>query len=246
MTNLKTHIRAHSLLASALLWGALSALWGCSSDAPPTAAAIHQRDSLPVMTTLGVSKLISDSGVIRYKVIAERWDIYDQTKPPRQEFPHGIFLQQFDEKFHVSLYLTADTAYCYNQTLWKLRGRVFARNAKGATFSSEELYWDMVKRIHAHAQEQRQQASGQRRRHGTERHRAHASGPDEAPQHERTLTLRHRLRDNRHTGTPTPASQKGLWQRKKHFLEKKREVSCLFTIFVGLLLLQIKKNNYKK
>lgn len=82
------------------------------------------------MTTLGVSKLISDSGVIRYKVIAERWDIYDQTKPPRQEFPHGIFLQQFDEKFHVSLYLTADTAYCYNQTLWKLRGRVFARNAK--------------------------------------------------------------------------------------------------------------------
>lgn len=147
MTNLKTHIRAHSLLASALLWGALSALWGCNSDAPPTAAAIHQRDSLPVMTTLGVSKLISDSGVIRYKVIAERWDIYDQTKPPRQEFPHGIFLQQFDEKFHVSLYLTADTAYCYNQTLWKLRGRVFARNAKGATFSSEELYWDMDKHI---------------------------------------------------------------------------------------------------
>lgn len=99
------------------------------------------------MTTLGVSKLISDSGVIRYKVIAERWDIYDQTKPPRQEFPHGIFLEQFDDKFHVSLYMTADTAYCYDQTLWKLRGRVFARNANGATFSSEELYWDMDKHI---------------------------------------------------------------------------------------------------
>lgn len=147
MTNLKKHIRACSLVPCLLLCGALTTVWGCSSDAPPTAAAIHQRDSLPVMTTLGVSKLISDSGVIRYKVIAERWDIYDQTKPPRQEFPHGIFLEQFDDKFHVSLYMTADTAYCYDQTLWKLRGRVFARNAKGATFSSEELYWDMDKHI---------------------------------------------------------------------------------------------------
>lgn len=147
MTNLKKHIRACSLIPCLLLCGALTTVWGCSSDAPPTAAAIHQRDSLPVMATLGVSKLISDSGVIRYKVIAERWDIYDQTKPPRQEFPHGIFLEQFDDKFHVSLYMTADTAYCYDQTLWKLRGRVFARNAKGATFSSEELYWDMDKHI---------------------------------------------------------------------------------------------------
>ena len=125
----------------------LAALWSCTSDAPPTAAAVRQRDSLPVMTTWGVSKLISDSGVVRYKLIAERWDIYDLTNPPRQEFPHGIFLEQYDDKFNVSLHLTADTAYCYNQTLWKLRGRVFARNAQGATFSSEELYWDMDKHI---------------------------------------------------------------------------------------------------
>ena len=110
----------------------LAALWSCTSDAPPTAAAVRQRDSLPVMTTWGVSKLISDSGVVRYKLIAERWDIYDLTNPPRQEFPHGIFLEQYDDKFNVSLHLTADTAYCYNQTLWKLRGRVFARNAAKA------------------------------------------------------------------------------------------------------------------
>ena len=62
----------------------LAALWSCTSDAPPTAAAVRQRDSLPVMTTWGVSKLISDSGVVRYKLIAERWDIYDLTNPPRQ------------------------------------------------------------------------------------------------------------------------------------------------------------------
>lgn len=118
-------------------------VFACGNDAPPMAGAIHKRDSLPLMTTYGVSKLISDSGVIRYKIIAEQWDIYDKTNPPRQAFPKGIFLEQFDENMRISLYLTADTAYCYNQNLWELRGRVFVRNTKGTTFRTEELFWDM-------------------------------------------------------------------------------------------------------
>lgn len=103
------------------------------------------------MVTTGVSKLISDSGIIRYKIVAEEWEVYDQTSPPRQVFPKGIFLQRFDEKFHVDLSVTADTAYCYNQNLWELRGRVFVRNIKNETFSTEELYWDMGKHeIYSH------------------------------------------------------------------------------------------------
>ncbi len=105
--------------------------------------ALKNRDSLPVMTTYGVSKLISDSGIIRYKIVTEEWQIYDRTNPPRHEFLKGLFLEQFDEKFHVTMYLTADTAYWFNQELWLLRGRVFMKNINGRTFSTEELYWDM-------------------------------------------------------------------------------------------------------
>ncbi len=97
------------------------------------------------MVTKGVSKLISDSGVIRYKIVAEEWAVYDQTNPPRQVFPKGIFLERFNEKFKVDLSVTADTAYCYNQNLWELRGRVFVRNIKNETFATEELFWDMQK-----------------------------------------------------------------------------------------------------
>ena len=123
----------------------------CTSEAPPMAAAITVRDSLPVMITKGVSKLISDSGVIRYKIVAEEWEVYDMTHPPRQVFPKGLFLERFDEKFNVDLHVTADTAYCYNQNLWELRGRVFVRNIRGETFSTEELYWDMEKHeIYSH------------------------------------------------------------------------------------------------
>ena len=119
--------------------------YACSNDAPPMASAIRNRQSQAVMSTYGVSKLISDSGVIRYKIIAEQWDVYDQSTPPKQSFPKGLFLEKFDEKFHVELFITADTAYCYDQNLWELRGRVFIRNTNGVSFSTEELFWDMGK-----------------------------------------------------------------------------------------------------
>ena len=119
---------------------------GCSADAPPQGAAVRNRDSLPMMVTYGVSKLISDSGVTRYKILTEEWKVYDKTHPPRQEFVKGIFLQRFDDQFKPNLYITADTAYWYNQNLWKLRGRVRVRNKEnGTTYTSQELYWDMDK-----------------------------------------------------------------------------------------------------
>ena len=55
----------------ALLTVMAGLLLACSDGQPPSANAIKQRDSASVMTTYGVSKLISDSGLIRYKVVAE-------------------------------------------------------------------------------------------------------------------------------------------------------------------------------
>lgn len=121
-----------------------AAVTSCTDEAPPTGAAVGNRDSAAVMTTYGVSKMISDSGVMRYKIVAEEWRVFDKTRPPRQEFPKGIFLQRYDEHFNPDLFITADTAFCYNQNLWELRGRVYVRNkATGTTFRTEKLFWDM-------------------------------------------------------------------------------------------------------
>lgn len=96
------------------------------------------------MVSHGVSKLISDSGINRYKVITEEWAVYDQTTPPRQDFLKGILLLRFDNKMKVDMQITADTAYWYDQSLWELRGRVFVNNeASQTTYRSEQLYWDM-------------------------------------------------------------------------------------------------------
>ena len=118
-------------------------LSSCESDKPPIAPAIKMRDSISVMTTYGVSKLISDSGLIRYKIVAEEWKVYDKTNPPRQTFEKGLLLEKFNEQFHIEMYLTADTAFWYNQSLWELRGRVCVWNEGGTEFHSELLFWDM-------------------------------------------------------------------------------------------------------
>ena len=104
---------------------------------------MRNRDSLPVMVTYGVSKLISDSGVVRYKIISEEWLVFDRTHPPRQEFRKGVLLQRYDDRLNVDLYITADTAYWYNQSLWELRGRVRVRNCPiGDLIPVNQLYWD--------------------------------------------------------------------------------------------------------
>ncbi len=120
-------------------------LLSCNSDKPPMAPAVHMRDSIPVMTTYGVSKLISDSGVIRYKVVTEEWNVYDRTSPTKQTFMKGLLLEKFNQNFHIEMYVTADTAYWYDQNLWELRGRVCVWNNEGTIFNSELLYWDMTR-----------------------------------------------------------------------------------------------------
>ena len=106
------------------------------------APAVNENDSLPFLTAHGISNLISDSGVISYKIVAEDWFIY--TEPQSQwYFPKGLFLEKFDTTFHVNWYVQSDTAYCHNNRTWELRGRVVVLNREGDLFETEELFWDM-------------------------------------------------------------------------------------------------------
>lgn len=115
----------------------------CQEAVEHTAGAIRDRDSVAVMTSLGVNTLISDSGIIKYRIVTERWEVNQNKKPSRWTFDKGLFLEQFDEKFHVQSYIQCDTAYYYDQKrLWELRSRVRILTKDGLRFLSERLYWD--------------------------------------------------------------------------------------------------------
>ena len=118
-------------------------LGSCAEVHEHTAPAVNERDSASMMTSYGINTLISDSGVIKYKIVAERWDVNTVKQPSRWTFEKGIFMEQFDEQFHVEGYIQADTAWYYDQQkLWELRGRVYIRNVNGLIFRSEEFFWD--------------------------------------------------------------------------------------------------------
>ena len=137
-------LRKTTVLAAFILLQ-LSFFVSCAEHQEHTAPAVRDRDSASMMTSYGVNTLISDSGVIKYKIVTERWDVNTIKQPPRWTFEKGIFMEQFDEQFHVEGYIYADTAWYFEQQkLWKLRGRVHIRNANGLVFDSEELYWDGI------------------------------------------------------------------------------------------------------
>lgn len=118
----------------------------CQEQHEHTAPAVNPRDSVSMMVSYGVNTLVSDSGMMKYRIVAECWEVNQAKNPSRWIFEKGLFLEQFDEKFHVEAYVQCDTAYYFDQQkLWKLRGRVHVRTIDGLRFSSEELYWDQAK-----------------------------------------------------------------------------------------------------
>ena len=104
---------------------AVFAMISCSEEHEHMAPAIRDRDSVPVMTTYGVNTLISDSGVIKYRIVTEQWEVNENKKPSRWTFNKGILLTQFNLKKHVVGYIQCDTAVYYDQDRrWELHGHV--------------------------------------------------------------------------------------------------------------------------
>lgn len=101
------------------------------------------RAQLAALTTDSVTTLISDSGITRYRIEAPQWSVFDKAEPPYQEFPSGIYLEQFDIDLSVQASLKADYAYYDEQAqIWTLRGNVHALNREAEQFDTPELFWN--------------------------------------------------------------------------------------------------------
>lgn len=118
-------------------------LFSCSHGKKQYTDAVTCRDSVPGMTTYDIVSLVSDSGVVRYKIIADRWDVYDQLTPSKWAFEEGVYLERFADSLTVDATVKADTAYYYDKfKLWELRGDVHIENLQGEIFDTQLLFWD--------------------------------------------------------------------------------------------------------
>ncbi len=117
----------------------------CGGKNKMVGEAVVERDSLPSMETLDVETFVSDSGVIRYRIEADEWLVFDRKRPSHWAFEKGLYLEQFDSIHQVEASIKADTAYYYDkQKLWKLIGNVDIQNRKGEKFNTQLLYWNQT------------------------------------------------------------------------------------------------------
>ena len=144
--NSKTYIKVINITAAFCAAGMFVLFPSCSGKGKNLADAISENDTLPTMSSLGVTTLISDSGITRYKIVTEEWVINDKKIPPYWAFEKGVYLEKFDTLFHIDASIKADTAYYYEKKkIWELRSNVQIQSQRGDKFETELLFWDEKK-----------------------------------------------------------------------------------------------------
>lgn len=118
----------------------------CNKNENEKIIAIECSDSIAVMSTFDVNTIVSDSGRISYKIIADEWRIYDKRNPPHWAFERGVYLEKYDREMNIEATVKCDTAYYYSEMkLWKLIGNVNIKNTNNEKFYTHLMYWDQDK-----------------------------------------------------------------------------------------------------
>ena len=119
-----------------VLFGAVS----CEKERTEKIAAVKDRKTLPGLHATKVTTVISDSGITRYRIYTDQWDVFDKAKESYWEFPKGLHFERFDENLAIDANFTSKYGRYYEgRRLWEFRGKVKAINVLGEMFESGEL-----------------------------------------------------------------------------------------------------------
>ncbi|MBR5475366.1 MAG: LPS export ABC transporter periplasmic protein LptC [Bacteroidaceae bacterium] len=122
-------------------------LFSCTRSKGMAGSSTNSSDSISVISTYGVESLISDSGRISYKIIAEEWLMFEKLDSPFWAFEKGAYLEKYDDSLRIEATLKSDTAYFFSKAkIWQLIGNVKIRNQKDERFFTDMLFWDQDKK----------------------------------------------------------------------------------------------------
>ncbi len=108
---------------------------------------ISAKTKISADTSKGVEIILSDSAVVKGKLIAPLLLDY-KTSNPYSEMPAGLTVIFFDENQKENSRITADHGIRrQTEELVELRKNVVVVTDKGDVFKSEELFWDEKKKI---------------------------------------------------------------------------------------------------
>ncbi len=87
---LLTRVGVVAIVVFALLGAA------CSRSKNKMVSSFDDMSAVPTLRTLDVETLISDSGVIRYRIKSPEWLIYENAPEPYWLFPRKLYVEKFD------------------------------------------------------------------------------------------------------------------------------------------------------
>lgn len=115
----------------------------CGEEKHPLLPGTLDPERFPTMRTTDVSTLISDSGIVRYKITAPLWLMFEEARRPQWRFPKGLHLEKYDNFFRRDATVDCDSATFFKEEqLWRLDGYVRIANIANEKFLTRQLFWD--------------------------------------------------------------------------------------------------------
>jgi len=119
----------------------------CSKERVETKSLNVNIDSLYTARMIKLNTLISDSGLIRYRMAAPVLLIYERPERNEWVFPKGLLLRPYDTISGSKVFIKADSAIrsTANEE-WELIGNVQVQGPQGQRLHTHRLFWQRDQR----------------------------------------------------------------------------------------------------
>jgi len=109
--------------------------------------ALDENENKATITAKNSEIVYTENGKVKLKIIAPVTEYYQNRAEPYTEFPGGITVYTFSDSLEIESELTSKYANYYDKKgLWSASNNVVAKNSKGETLNTEQLYWDQNKK----------------------------------------------------------------------------------------------------
>ncbi len=123
-------------------------LFSCKSNNPEEIKALTEKQDEPSISIENLETTILDSGRVKYRLITPLLIKYSNAEEPFDDFPKGLLFLSYNKTGQVESQIKCNNArHNTKKKLWELNNNVEAINAKGEILNTEQLFWDMGKKI---------------------------------------------------------------------------------------------------
>jgi len=144
----ETYNKFRNFTASSIMLLAVVILYSCKPNSSEEIQAIADKQDLPSLTVTNLESMVTDSGIVKYKLITPKLIQYDKKEEPYIDFPQGLHFLSYSPQKEVTAQIKCNNAnYQTKKEIWELNNNVEAINEKGDILNTEQLFWDSKKHL---------------------------------------------------------------------------------------------------